>query len=171
IESMVKEGTFREDLYYRLCVFPIRIPNLAERPEDIPALVNHFIEKYGQRFGITREISYDAMEYLLGHDWPGNIREIENVVQRLLINAKAGTILLYDVTRELNQDLFSGMNAQPAKPETVQGGQHLGDVVNEFEKQMIADALEKYGSTRKAAAAIGISQSQLIRKKKKYGIE
>lgn len=171
IESMVEEGTFREDLYYRLCVFPIRIPNLAERPEDIPALVLHFIDKYGQKFGITREISYDAMEYLLLHDWPGNIREIENVVQRLLINAKAGTILPYDVTKELNQDLFSGMNTQSAAAEPVQSGQHLGDVVNEFEKQMITEALEKYGSTRKAANAIGISQSQLIRKKKKYGIE
>lgn len=86
LPAMVKEGTFREDLYYRLNVFPINLPPLRERKDDIPALAYHFLNKYGSE--LERDlphISADAMKYLISHDWPGNVRELENVIHRAVI--------------------------------------------------------------------------------------
>ena len=100
LEKLVEEGSFRRDLYYRLNVVPIRIPSLAERTDDIPALVSHFLEKYGQKFGVKREIDDNAIEYLKQQQWPGNIRELENMVQRLIISSQGETITLMDVVKE-----------------------------------------------------------------------
>ncbi len=171
LEKMVEEKTFRRDLYYRLNVFPIRIPSLNERKADIPALVKHFVGKYGEQYGIHRDISDDALEYLTQQDWKGNIRELENVMQRLLIGAKGETILLFDVTKELNQELFNkgGGNSAMHEPVKTQGVElDLTRLLESYEKGIIQYACEKYGSTRKAAKAIGISQTQLVRKKNKY---
>ena len=83
LERYVEEGRFRRDLYYRLNVVPIKIPALSERTEDIPALIYHFLSKYGEKFGLKRGIAESAVEYLQQQQWPGNIRELENTVQRL----------------------------------------------------------------------------------------
>lgn len=173
LEKMVEEKLFRRDLYYRLNVFPIRIPSLAERKADIPALIRYFVSKYSQSYGVNRDISDDAIEYLMNRNWKGNIRELENVVQRLLINAKGETILLYDVTKELNQELFggSGIGTDISYIDDMDEDKlNLVQLVEDYEKSIIKFALEKYGSTRKAARAIGISQTQLVRKKNKYSI-
>lgn len=172
LEKFVEEGRFRRDLYYRLNVVPIRIPRLCDRPEDIPALVSHFLNKYGEKFGTRREINESAMDYLKQLQWPGNIRELENSVQRLMISSQGETITLMDVMRETHGEIFGGNVGLPdeedgdsAKPEL-----NLQTAVDEYEKGLIQYACEKYGSTRKAAKAIGISQTQLVRKKKKYDI-
>ena len=108
MERFVEEGKFRRDLYYRLNVVPIRIPSLSERVDDIPALVKHFLAKYGKKFGIARGITDSAMEYLQQLAWPGNIRELENSVQRLIISAKGEDISLMDVMHETHSELFEG---------------------------------------------------------------
>lgn len=174
LEKLVEEGKFRRDLYYRLNVVPIRIPRLSERPEDIPVLVNHFLGKYGEKFGTSRKISESAMDYMKKLPWPGNIRELENSVQRLIISSKGEDITLMDVMRETHGEIFGG--AAMGIDEDQETGQEmdreidLQTAVDEYEKGLIKHACEKYGSTRKAAKAIGISQTQLVRKKKKYGI-
>ena len=172
LEKFVEEGRFRRDLYYRLNVVPIKIPRLCDRPEDIPALVSHFLNKYGEKFGTRREINESAMDYLKQLQWPGNIRELENSVQRLMISSEGEIITLMDVMRETHGDLFGGNVGIPdeedgdsTKPEL-----NLQTAVDEYEKGLIQYACEKYGSTRKAAKAVGISQTQLVRKKKKYGL-
>lgn len=170
LESMVEEKLFRRDLYYRLNVFPIRIPSLQERQDDVPALVRHFLKKYGEEYGIKRDISDDAVEYLMQCSWPGNIRELENVIQRLLINAKGETILLFDVTKELNHELFAKGDSLSVGSYDASSEMNLTEMLESYEKGIIKYACEKYGSTRKAAKAIGISQTQLVRKKNKYGI-
>ena len=174
LEKSVEEGKFRRDLYYRLNVVPIRIPSLAERPEDIPALVNHFIKKYGKKFSIGKGIAEDASEYLKQQQWPGNIRELENTVQRLMISAQGEEITLMDVLRERHGEIFGNSVSMGETTDemggkrTVEQEMDLQTAVDDYEKGLIKYACDKYGSTRKAAKAIGISQTQLVRKKKKY---
>lgn len=178
LERFVEEGKFRRDLYYRLNVVPIRIPSLSERVDDIPALVKHFLAKYGKKFGIARGITDSAMEYLQQLAWPGNIRELENSVQRLIISAKGEDISLMDVMHETHSELFEGggFGAEEEERALPRGSYpmdteiSLQEAVDEYEKGLIKYACEKYGSTRKAAKAIGISQTQLVRKKKKYNL-
>ena len=171
LEKLIEAKRFRRDLYYRLNVFPIRVPTLDERKAEIPALVEYFMKKYTEKFGIERSIAEDAMTYLKECSWPGNIRELENVVQRLLITAKGETITVLEVMKELHTDLFDKINAnfEDASFEEVESI-NLDDMVQNFEKNIIQYACDKHGSTRKAAKAIGISQTQLIRKKNKYNI-
>lgn len=169
LEQYVEEGKFRRDLYYRLNVVPIKIPNLEERVEDIPVLVNHFLSKYGEKFGVKRGIDASAMEYLMQKQWPGNIRELENTVQRLMISAMGEDITLMDVMKDEHGDVF-GVETTESYGDDIKTEIDLQMAVDEYEKGLIKYACQKYGSTRKAAKAIGISQTQLVRKKKKYSI-
>lgn len=173
LEKFVEEGIFRRDLYYRLNVVPIRIPDLADRTDDIPALVSLFLGKYGKKFGAKRGIADSAMDYLKRLPWPGNVRELENSVQRLIISAQGEDITLMDVMRESHGELFEGGSYGRDETEGTEREAeiNLQSAVEEYEKGLIKYACEKYGSTRKAAKAVGISQTQLVRKKKKYEIE
>ena len=174
LEDFVEKGLFRRDLYYRLNVVPIRIPSLKDRSDDIPTLVEHFLEKYGKKFNMEINIEDVAMEYLRQQQWPGNIRELENAVQRLIISSKDGNITLMDVMKDSHGELFdTGVSAfgddeifDAKKDEVPEMDLQLA--VDEYEKGLIKYACEKYGSTRKAAKALGISQTQIVRKKKKY---
>ena len=167
LADQVERGAFRRDLYYRLNVFPVRVPALDERREDIAHLADHFIGKYNEKFGMNKYMDDDAKESLASHKWPGNIRELENVVQRLLIASSGEAITVMDVVRELDGDLIKGIEP-PVQDADGEGGIDLTSMVEAFEKNIIREACEKYGSTRKAAKAIGISQTQLVRKKNKY---
>lgn len=176
LEKLVEEGDFRRDLYYRLNVVAIKIPSLRERGEDVIPLSLHFLKKYSDKFKIKRGITNAALEYLERQKWYGNIRELENTVQRLMITAKGEDITLADVVNEITEDEdISGNRGQnlDINGENKSSGEELNlqYVVNEYEKSLIKYAIEKYGSTRKAAKAIGISQTQLVRKKKKYGLD
>ena len=171
LEKLIEEKRFRRDLYYRLNVFPIRVPSLEERKAEIPALVEYFIGKYNEKFGIKRTIADDAMDYLKGCRWPGNIRELENVVQRLMITSKDENITILDVMRDLHADLFEKIDTDFDETQMSEElGLNLDEMVGHFEKNIIQYACQRHGSTRKAAKAIGISQTQLVRKKNKYHI-
>ena len=148
---------------------------MRDRSDDIPALVNHFLSKYSRKFGTSRGIVDSAMDYLKQLPWPGNVRELENVVQRLIISAKGEDITLMDVMKETHSEIFEGGVFSDGEENDVNGAAggvqiDLQQAVDEYEKGLIKYACEKYGSTRKAAKAIGISQTQLVRKKKKYAI-
>lgn len=179
LEEMIDEGSFRRDLYYRLNVVRIRVPSLSERTSDIPALVRFMLDKYGRKFDIQRTIDDDAIEYLKQSPWPGNIRELENVVQRLMIGSKSERIDLLDIMCELHSDIFDSSPLSPVGNKIVASSgvndaqeqvMDLEKMVNNFEKNILKYACNQFGSTRKAAKAVGISQTQLVRKKKKYGI-
>ncbi|MBP0986273.1 MAG: sigma 54-interacting transcriptional regulator [Oscillospiraceae bacterium] len=170
LEELVEKRVFRRDLYYRLNVFPIRVPALDERPEDISHLTDSFIRKYNEKFGMSKYMDDEAKESLESHKWPGNIRELENVVQRLLIASSGDAISVIDVVKELDGNLMRGVDASMAAESDEEGSIDLTSMVEAFEKNIIRQACEKYGSTRKAAKAIGVSQTQLVRKKNKYGL-
>lgn len=170
LEEQVEKKLFRRDLYYRLNVFPIKVPPLDSRREDIPPLVEAFIRKYNDKFGVDKHIDEDAKEYLQKRDWPGNIRELENVTQRLIIACKGDTITIMDVMRELHGGLMESLDVSIDREAIDNGEMDLSAMVDNFEKNIIKYACDKYGSTRKAAKAINISQTQLVRKKNKYGL-
>lgn len=172
LQGLIESKEFRQDLYYRLNVVQIRVPSLAERKNEIPAFVNYFLQRYGQEYGVMRSMEDEALEYLKEHTWKGNIRELENAVQRIIISAKGENITLLDVIRCLNNIEMGKLDGDTNAmfEEAIKSNTKLELLVETFEKEMIRRACEMFGSTRKTAAAIGISQSQLVRKKKKYGL-
>ncbi|NCB42561.1 MAG: sigma-54-dependent Fis family transcriptional regulator [Clostridia bacterium] len=169
LEEMMEKKLFRRDLFYRLNVFPIGVPPLSERRSEIPALLKHFLARYNEKFHTQKHLENDAISYLSSFDWPGNIRELENTLQRLIINAPSNTITLLDVMRELHTDVFSQVDLP--KNGTFESAVSLNTMVENFEKSIMRQAVEKYGSSRKAAKGLGISQTQYLRKKNKYNIE
>ncbi|MGB9660500.1 MAG: sigma 54-interacting transcriptional regulator [Moorellaceae bacterium] len=158
LEEMVANGSFREDLFYRLNVIPLYIPPLRERKEDVPVLVQHFVEKFTQRLGkkITH-VSKAAMESLMAYDWPGNIRELENVIERA-INLAEG------------EELQRRHIVLPGESSREHHVGRLKQVVEEVEREALLKALSQGGSVRKAAKILGISHTTVINKIKRYHI-
>jgi len=166
VEELVKSGRFRQDLYYRVNVFPIRVPPLRDRAEDIPLLVDHFIGIANKKLRKSiRGVSPDGMSILISHQWPGNVRELENVVQRTMLVAKSDVVELEDVPRELR-----GEGDVP--PRTSKDLRGLARASTELvEKQTILDALAKTGgNVTHAAKALGTSRATLQSKMKAYGL-
>ncbi|MDO4517724.1 MAG: sigma 54-interacting transcriptional regulator [Bacillota bacterium] len=168
LEEFVEQKRFRRDLYYRLNVFPISVPSLEERKEDIGPLVDNFVRKYNDKFGVEKYADDDAKENLARRKWPGNIRELENVVQRLIISSIGDAITSLDVIRELDGEVIGVSSVEPVKTEIDEASIDLTKTMETLEKNIIKYALEKHGSTRRAAKVLGISQTQLVRKKNKY---
>lgn len=172
LRAAVEAGTFRADLFYRLNVFPIRIPPLRERRADLPLLMEHFLALYGKRHG--REVTgfeESAVAAMLGYDWPGNIRELENVIERGVIMARdgeplrlhhlfsGGELLGPAAFRVVDGDLRAGEGAEDMAGELVDAGLDLETT----ERGMIARAMDKAGGNKtRAAAMLGISRAQLL---------
>ncbi len=171
LEDMVEDKSFRRDLYYRLNVFPINIPPLSQRRDDIPALIDFFIDKYNERFGMDKYIDDDAVEYLTELPWRGNIRELENVMQRLMISSRNDNITTMDALKEMDDSILGAVRTEIPKEDLEEGKVNLSQLVDAFEKEVIRSAWEEHRSTRRAAKALGISQTQFVRKKTKYGLD
>ena len=161
LKSAMAEGGFREDLYYRLNVFPILLPPLRERREDIPLLVEHFVGRYAAELGRPRlEVEPPAMTLLREYDWPGNIREMRNVVERAVLLCDSTTLAVAHLPREIAAD--SGPAAQDAAPSTLE----------DYEKAMIIRSLEEHDwNQTQAAKALSITRDNLRYRLRKYGIE
>ncbi|MCG8635540.1 MAG: sigma 54-interacting transcriptional regulator [Desulfobacterales bacterium] len=160
LEQMVSEGSFRQDLYFRLNVVPITIPSLAERPEDIVPLALSFLERFNSEFHTKKEFSGAVCQVLSQYDFPGNVRELENLVRRLVTMTEKDLIDLGDLP-----PMSSG--SVPVMPPDSSEGPGYQDEVAAFEFRRLTEAVEQYGSQRKAAKALGISQATLSRKLKK----
>jgi two-component system response regulator FlrC len=170
----VAKGVFREDLYYRLNVFPIAIPSLRQRPEDIVAIARHFVTEHGGRFGRSgMSLSPAAEAVLVAHAWPGNIRELENVIQRALIMA-AGSVIgpeaLNLVVRPVDEGLqFNRVSAEPVAPAVVTEPGKKVDNMKDVERDHILRTLAEVGGSRKKAIErLGISERTLRYKLQQY---
>ncbi|HEX5041642.1 MAG TPA: sigma-54 dependent transcriptional regulator [Candidatus Polarisedimenticolaceae bacterium] len=170
LEKAVRQGGFREDLYYRLNVVPVHIPALADRIEDVRDLVQHFIVQFNREFkrnvqGVTPE----AMECLLRYRWPGNIRELKNVIERVMILGEKPWLELTDLPEELVQHAGLAEEAEEAKPSAPSSGN--GTSLRDMERTMVAEALERAGGNQsQAARLLGISRDALRYKMKKFGL-
>jgi Nif-specific regulatory protein len=164
LERAVAEGRFREDLYYRLKVVPIRLPPLRERKEDIPMLVDHFLKRFRQEHQKPTTILPDALARLVEYHWPGNVRELENALERLVIMGRQPQINLQDVTAILGERPPAGSLGASAEASLVSS-------VQDLERQQIVKAMEESGGVQaKAAKSLGITPRQLGYRLKKYGL-
>ncbi len=164
LRAAIKKYKFREDLYYRLNVIPIHLPPLRERREDIPLLANHFLHKFNQKFGKNiKGIKKEAMELLANYDWPGNIRELENLVERLAVLTKTDQIGPDRLPAEIKGEL----PCQPDSSETT-----LQEAVQKFEADFIRQTIKKAGGKKgKAAELLGIHRNTLLQLEKKLNLE
>jgi two-component system, NtrC family, response regulator PilR len=169
LEAMVREKRFREDLFYRINVIPIRMPALREKPEDIPALAEHFLAKYGaQMEKRLRGISKEAMECLEGYDWPGNVRQLENVLER------AVALETEEVIQEesLPSEVRSGRRRVGATDVVLpDGGVDLDDHLEDLRRRFMVEAMERCGGVQtRAAELLGMTFRSFRYFAKKYGI-
>ncbi|HEY9594653.1 MAG TPA: sigma-54 dependent transcriptional regulator [Spirochaetia bacterium] len=169
IEAMVKDGTFREDLYYRLNVVRITVAPLRERKEDIPLLVGHFLEKIRARTGRTKKtVSPDAMDALLSYSYPGNIRELENILERAFITSEGDRIMAADLGLEILKKHATAARGPGAESPSLRGPLKP---MAEMEKDALAAALAKWNGNRtKAAQELGLSRRTILNKIKQYGL-
>jgi len=163
LHKLVLEGKFREDLYYRLNVVPIHVPPLRERPEDIIPLVRKYLAKFNKRLNDHKQIDQDAMAVLLKYDWPGNIRELQNIVERLILTTREKVISVENLP-----GFMATMKSLNPKPQDAP--QTLSEIMEQAEKEVLAQALNKYKSTRAMAKALNISQPSVVRKLHRHGL-
>lgn len=167
LEKCVKNGTFREDLYYRINILPIRIPSLAERREDIPTLVANFLKVYNEKYEFNKTISPEAYEALLQYNYPGNIRELKNIMERLVIVSNESEIVGLDVQKVINFKNPSQDNNENKGIQIVP----LKEGVANYEKQLLIEVAKLYNSTREQARVLGVDQSTIVKKRQKYSIK
>ncbi len=173
LKEMVEKEEFREDLYYRLNVYPIRIPPLRDRREDIPLLANHILKTFCEREGIEeKQFSLSAINLLKNYDFPGNVRELENIVQRIAIITDSRKIILpSDIPYELRAAAKKREEELMKTPE-VDGSFSLQSIVKNVEKKLILESLEKTGwNKKKAAELLKLKRTTLIEKIKKMNLE
>jgi len=170
LDKLVQDGTFREDLYYRLKVIPITIPPLRERRTDVPLLVHHFMENLSKsRKKKIKSISKEIIKALIEYDWPGNVRELENIIERMIILAEGDELTIHDLPEKIIQKPHDEEFLEPVIPED---GFSLNNAINEYERLLIIRALEKADWVKNRAAKIlNMNRTTLVEKIKKQGIE
>ncbi|WP_312470292.1 sigma 54-interacting transcriptional regulator [Neobacillus sp.] len=155
LEQLVNDGIFRQDLFYRLNIIPIKIPPLRERIEDIAPLAYHFLQKTNKKYGLKKRFANDTIHLFEEYDWPGNIREIENLIERLAVTIDHDEIQWTDLP--FIHPSTGNPNQQPLKK-----------ILQDLEKKIIKEKLKEFKTTRKTADALGISQSALVKKLKRF---
>lgn len=165
LKAMIENGTFREDLYYRLAVIPLTLPPLRERPDDVPELAHFFFEQSRRKHGLPKlQLPGALLPYISRHRWAGNIRELENVMERLVVLSRGDEITLADLPEELRRERAAIDALQLELPP---GGISLESV----EKELIVQALQRFdGNQTQAAQYLDISRKTLVYRMEKYGL-
>jgi DNA-binding NtrC family response regulator len=172
LEEMVREGRFREDLYYRLNVIPIHVPPLRERRSDIPLLIEHFLKSFCRNLRTSVEgIDEEANKCLMAYDWPGNVRELENMIERLVILANGPTIRMQDLPERIASMRHGASERAGGLAILPEEGFSLSMAVEKFEKNLILQALERTeGVKNRAAKLLQMNRTTLIEKMKKQNL-
>ncbi len=157
LEGQVKAGHFREDLYYRLHIIPIEVPPIRERKKDVYPLVQHFLDGLNRRYSENKIISSRCMDLLCNYDWPGNVRQIQNIVERLFVISPSSLIGADDLPDDLEIEEPRGVQIMDIRK-----------AVGQLEAEMLDKAYEEHGNVRDAARALGIDASTFVRKRSKY---
>lgn len=163
--EMVNEKKFRQDLFYRLNVVPIHIPPLRERPEDIPLLTEHFLNKFNRKYNLNKTLSPQLIQDFYANTWPGNIRELINTLERLIITSPENVLRENPVNQANNSAAY-------AEKEVGEAGSFrtLKEALAESERDILVKTLEKHKSARLAGKVLGISHTAVLKKIKKYGL-
>ncbi|MGE5702055.1 MAG: sigma-54 interaction domain-containing protein [Clostridia bacterium] len=166
LEKMVKEGKFRQDLYFRLNVVPIQVPPLRNRQEDVAALLKVIIRNLNDRYGMNKRLDAPATSALLQYDWPGNVRELENVLERMVVTADEDVI----TPTQLPAEIRSSAEGQPGM-EPSGMGISLKEALEQVEEKWMRYAAERCRTTAEMAELLGISQPSVVRKLQKYRVK
>lgn len=175
LNQLVKNGTFRKDLYYRLNKMILRVPPLRERKTDIPTLVQHFLKK-SARNGQAKTISNEALQAFMEYNWPGNVRELENIIENLNFTSRGTVIQLTDVERlnlineELESEETVTETAKPINVATVAGAGTLEERLLSYEKTLLESALKTHKKKQDAAQFLGLDRKTLFRKTRLHGL-
>lgn len=164
LERMVAEGAFRKDLFFRLKVVPLAIPPLRQRLEDIPPLIHFFLNKFNRKCGFQKTMSSAAVDCLRHYPYPGNVRELANLIEQLVVLTPGDRIDIDDLPSAVQRGSREPGRLVSAEPE------NLKQIVQEVERQVIVNALKAGGTLRSAARQLGIDHSTLSRKIKRYGL-
>ncbi len=169
LEKLVEEGSFREDLFYRLNVIPLEVPPLRDRKSDIPLLIQHFLKAFNEKNGRNVQgVKTDAMVSLKEHAWPGNVRELKNLVERLVVIKGEGDIDLLDLPEKLRKT--NGPSEMPFM-ELSEEGINLNTAVTEFEKALILESLQKTNWVKnQAAKLLRLNRTTLVEKIKRHDL-
>jgi DNA-binding NtrC family response regulator len=173
LEKAVAEGKFREDLFYRLNVIPIRMPALKERREDIPLLISHFLDRFVSA-DRSNEISFAplTMDLLMGYDWPGNVRELENVIERLVILRGGNEILPEDLPAKIFRSNPLATQQYKTLFELPEPGVDLKQILSDIEDSLIMQAMTRTrGNKNQASKLLALNRTTLIEKMKKKNLE
>jgi DNA-binding NtrC family response regulator len=166
LQQLIEDGHFRDDLYYRLSVAPVLLPPLRERREDIPLLIHHFLEKFGRKMDKHIEFENSAIEVLQAYDWPGNIRELENIIERSLVFDRSGLVTEADLPARVRQS--AGRTLGKIRLELPEAEFSL----EELERDILIASLEKHDwNQTHAARYLGMTRNTLIYRMQKYGIK
>jgi DNA-binding NtrC family response regulator len=170
LETLVRQGNFREDLYYRLNVIPIRIPPLRERMADIPLLVVHFLQEFSRKKKKpAKRLTSQALELLVRYPWPGNVRELENLMERLVILTEGDVVEVEDLPQRFRE--AGSLGAEAESIDFPGEGLNLPQALQEFERRLILKALEKSSWVKsRAAQLLNLNRTTLIEKMKKQQI-
>jgi transcriptional regulator with PAS, ATPase and Fis domain len=171
LRQLVEQGKFREDLYYRLNICTITVPPLRERREDVAALAESFLEAHCKRYGVDKALDASALVRLASYDWPGNVRELENLIHRAVIRIRGYVITGEDIQEILNENLYEDLVLDLKHSMRASSSLNFEDIIEQQEIKLIEYALKKFGTTRKAAEFLGLTQPKLMRKKQKYNIQ
>ncbi len=167
-EKAIEEGKFREDLFYRLNVLPIHLPPLRQRRDDISLLIDHFLKKYNSMKNKNIKLSKEAIELLQNADWRGNIRELENVIERLVLVADKDNIEVKELTK---YNIINTKHGVPSKNKDLPMKNLIKNISKEYEKELIQKTLQKYnGNVTKASKELGIARETLHRKIKSLNL-
>lgn len=162
LKKMIAKGQFRADLYYRLNVVPLEIPPLRKRKSDIMPLSYHFISLFNEKYGCNKDITSSVEKILLNYSWPGNIRELENIIERLIVTTKD------DLIDEKDLPIFLLEDDDLCEKVKLEGILPLKEATEILEKKLIENAYKKYDTTYEMAKALGVNQSTVVRKIQKY---
>jgi len=173
LSKLVAEGKFRDDLFYRLNVVPVTIPPLRERDEDIPLLVDYFLHRYNHKYGGEKFLAPALIQKLRNYGWPGNIRELKNTIERLVVTCSGNLINteFLETAQNIPSLALPCDCAQPAAGSSEEVFSTLKEVVENVEKDMLSKALKKYKNSRQIGRMLGISHTAVLKKIKKYSLQ
>jgi len=175
LEAMVVDGSFRDDLFYRLNVVPITVPPLRERPEDISALLAHYLARFNEKYKVDKSFSRETLQLLLGYRWPGNVRELINLVERLVITTRFRVILPEHLPESMllsikDHIISAALLLEHDYLREQLHSKSMKEIMDEVEKKIILLAYRECRSSRKVGELLGISHATVINKLRKHGL-
>lgn len=165
LTEAIKEGKFREDLYYRLNIVPIEIPPLRLRKEDIQVLANYFTDNFSKEYNLQKILSPEAIKELGAYDWPGNVRELKNIIERIVVSFDGVEITAFQVRYLLNK------GQKPDDHFLIEEGMSLNELIDNYEKEILEYMLEKHKTAASVCERLQVNKSTMSRKLRKYQIK